>query len=91
MTDHQWALLIVTDQILAEIYKGILESNEIPVFLRSDMTQSVYPLLSDVEILVPEEKLAEASELIESVEVVDEATEDISDEEVDDADVGTEE
>lgn len=70
MSKLNWALLLTTDQTLAEIYKSILESNDIPVFLRSDMTQSVYPSLSDVEILVPASQLALATELINNVEII---------------------
>lgn len=71
MSEDKLALLIVTDQTVAEIYKSILESFNIPALLRSDMTQSVYPLLGNVEILVPEEQLVEAQEVIHTVEIAD--------------------
>lgn len=74
MTENSFVVLIVTDPITADIYKGLLESNGIPVFLRSDATRTVHPFfvgtLGDVEILVNETQLTEALALIDGVEII---------------------
>lgn len=74
MKEDMFALLIVTDPITADIYKGLLEANGIPVFLRSDATRTVHPFpvggLGDVEVLISKDQLAEAVTLIDGVEIV---------------------
>lgn len=76
MTEKKWIILTVTDPITAEMYKGLLESSEIPVFLRSDATQIVHPFtvgfLGDVEVLVLKESLSDAQALIEEVDLSEE-------------------
>lgn len=84
MSDAKLALLSVTDQITADIYKSLLESNDIPVFLRSDAAHSIHPftigILADVEVFVREEHLADATALIKDIEVTnDESTDFIND------------
>jgi hypothetical protein len=74
MKENTFAVLIVTDPITADIYKSLLESSDIPVFLRSDITRILHPVtvggLSDVEVLVSEDNLAEAVTLINGVEII---------------------
>lgn len=68
-----WVNLTTTDPITANIYKSLLESSNIPVFLRSDATNTVHPftigVLGDVEILVPPEKLQIAEDLINNLQI----------------------
>lgn len=70
MTKNKYAILIVTDPITADIYKSLLESNNIPVYLRSDIARIVHPVVADVEVLVSEDDLAEAVTLIDGVEII---------------------
>ncbi len=75
MSEIRWAELTTTDPITADIYKSLLESSDIPVFLRSDATYVVHPftmgMLGDVDILVPKELLELAKKLIKEVEIED--------------------
>lgn len=82
MSEDKLALLIVTDQTVAEIYRSILESFNIPVLLRSDMPQTVYPLLGNVEIMVPEEHLAEAQEVVRNIQIADDTDDTIPDDDI---------
>lgn len=76
MAQIKWTQLIITDPFTADILKGLLETSEIPVVLRSDAAQSVHPFtvgfLGDVEIFVPEESLADAQVLIEEIDLSEE-------------------
>lgn len=73
MSKVKWVELTIADPITADIYKGLLESSSIPVFLRSDTTNTVYPFtmgaLGNVDVLVPENQLELAKQLIEEVEI----------------------
>ena len=68
-----WVKLTITDPMTANIYKSLLESSNIPVFLRSDATNTVHPftigVLGDVEILVPPKELHIAEELINNFQI----------------------
>lgn len=76
MTEMKWTILTVTDPITAEMYKGLLESSEIPVILRSNATPTVHPFtvgfLGDVEVLVLKDSLSDAQALIEEIDVSEE-------------------
>lgn len=58
------------DRTEAELIKGLLEGEGITCMLSSDITHSIYPFtmdgLGEIRIYVPEEKVSEASELIEA-------------------------
>lgn len=75
MTEVKWTRVTITGPIEADIYKGLLESNDIPVFLRSDATQTVHPfnvgMLGDVDVMVPEDKVEVARRLMEDVDIED--------------------
>ncbi|AZR73666.1 hypothetical protein BBF96_09875 [Anoxybacter fermentans] len=70
MPEMKWAQLTITDPITADIYKSLLESNDIPVFLHSDTARTVHPftvgMLGNVEVLVLEEHLEAAKKLIKA-------------------------
>lgn len=76
----KWVELTTTDPVTASIYKGLLESSGIPVFLRSDSTNTVYPftigVLGDIDVMVPPKELAEARELINNLQIDEEANAD---------------
>ncbi|MCK4260282.1 MAG: DUF2007 domain-containing protein [Halanaerobiales bacterium] len=80
MSEMNWVVLTITDQITADIYKSLLETNDIPVFLRSDASHSVHPftvgMLGDVDIMVLKVHLEDAKALMEEAEIIDDLSED---------------
>jgi hypothetical protein len=87
MSEQKWVVLDqVPGELQAEILKGLLEANGISVFLSQEGAGKVYGMtvaaLGSVEILVPEQSLPQARQLIddyESGKLID-SLDDISDE-----------
>ncbi len=85
MSEMNWVVLTVSDQITADIYKSLLETNDIPVFLRSDASHSVHPftvgMLGDVEVMVPEKFFEDAKAILEDAEIIEDIPEDSANDE----------
>lgn len=78
MTDIKWIELIVTDHITANIYKGILESNDIPVLFRSNATYSVHPFtVGNVQVMVPDNMFSLAQALTEDAVIIQDPDQEI--------------
>ena len=70
MTTTNWVTaFIVQGELQAEILRGLLEAQGIPVELSQESAARIYGLgvgpLAEVEFLVPEEKLSEAKAIFE--------------------------
>jgi len=66
----KWATLMVPkDPMEAEVIKGKLKSEGIPVFLKREAISRIYAISIDgigkIEILVPEDLLKKAREILE--------------------------
>lgn len=65
MTEHQWTVLTTADnEALAELTRQRLEGAKIPAVLETTGLSAYQGASAPVEIKVPEEKLAEAHELL---------------------------
>lgn len=70
MSEDKWvAVATITGDINAEILKGLLEAQGIPVFLSQEgVGRSIYPVtigrLAEVEILVPDSFKSEAERVL---------------------------
>lgn len=70
MSDEKWVVVAtVTGEINAEIIKGLLEAQGVPVFLSQEgVGRSIYPVtigrLAEVDILVPASSKAEAARVL---------------------------
>lgn len=69
MTGERWVKLTsVWGEVQAQLLKGFLEGENIPVRLQHHVPPSVYPVtvdgLAEVQLLVPEEHLARAQEAL---------------------------
>ena len=65
MSEERWVeLCVVSSEGEAEIIRTLLESQDIPVLFRSNLTRSLYPSLSQVKIFVPRESLEEALDVL---------------------------
>ena len=65
MQEEQWLQLCqVTSEVEAEVIRSLLLAADIPVMLRSSLARSVYPSLSQIKILVPQEDLEAAQEIL---------------------------
>lgn len=66
---------VAANRLEAEVVRGRLESEEIPAVLRGEALGSVYGLthgpLAQVEVLVPEELLERAEQVLDTVAVED--------------------
>ncbi|MBP8614530.1 MAG: DUF2007 domain-containing protein [Firmicutes bacterium] len=69
MNDKSWVeLCTVSTEIEAELVRSVLESCGIAVLLRASLPTRVYPGLSPVKVLVPEEDLELAEKALKSKE-----------------------
>lgn len=69
-SEEQWVeLRVVHDESEAEVIRTLLEAQDIPVVLRSNLTRSIYPSLSQIRIFVPKDSLQAALELLEESEL----------------------
>ncbi len=73
MDENQWEIIYETSGPgQAELLRGLLEANEIPVFLSQEGAGRAYGFtigrLGRVEILVPESKAEQARQLIKDLE-----------------------
>lgn len=71
MNDNWVELLVTYDSLEAEMIKDLLESGEIPVVIRSAKV-SPYPVnvgkIGEVKVLVREEDLEKAKEVLKDIE-----------------------
>ena len=70
MTEQKWvSAFTVQGELQSQILRGLLEAQGIPVELSEESAARIYGLgvgpMAEVEILVPEEKLAEAQAVFE--------------------------
>lgn len=90
MTEQKWVSAItVQGELQAEILRGLLEAQGVPVQLSGEGVARVYGLtagpLAEVDLLVPETKLSEAQEVVraynagEFEELGDQIEEDLED------------
>ncbi len=89
MSDVAWEVVYETNgMLLAEILRGMLEAQEIPVVLSQEGAGKVYGLtvgtLGKVEILVPDSEVERAERILEdyetnNLEIVDPPDADFSD------------
>jgi hypothetical protein len=73
MSEQNWVTLItVHGELNAELLRGLLEAQEIPVQLSQEGVARVYGIaigpLGEVDLLVPEYKLTEAQEVLQAYE-----------------------
>lgn len=76
MSEHNWIpVTTVQGELQAEVVRGLLEAQGIPVHLSQEGVARAYGFgvgpLSEVEIMVPENYLAAAQEVIESYKAGD--------------------
>jgi hypothetical protein len=70
MSEHTWKLIVsVQGELQAEVVRGLLEAQGIPVFLSQEGAARAYGLgvgpLSEVDILVPDNYVQAAERVIE--------------------------
>jgi len=73
MGNNQWKFVVrVQGDLQAELLRGLLEAQEIPVFLSQEGAGKAFGFtvgpLGEVEILVPEKFLSEAKAIIKQYE-----------------------
>jgi hypothetical protein len=73
MSEENWELVYETnDSVEAELLRGLLEANQVPVFLSQEGAGKAYGLtigrLGRVQILVPESKGEQARQMIADLE-----------------------
>jgi hypothetical protein len=76
MSEHNWkSVTTVQGELQAEVVRGLLEAQGVPVHLSQEGVARAYGLgvgpLSEVEIMVPENYLAAAQEVIQSYKAGD--------------------
>ena len=70
MSDNAWEILdTVAGSLQAEIIRGLLEANDIPVILTQEgIGRSVYPVvigpLANIQILIPQKNIELARQLL---------------------------
>ncbi len=72
MVENWVSVFTVQGELQAEIFRGLLEAQGVPVQLSGEGVARVYGLtagpLAEVDILVPETKLSEAQDVIRAYE-----------------------
>ena len=87
MSEQNWeSVVVVQGELQAELIRGLLESQGIPVRLSQEGVARVYGFtvgpLSEVELLVPENQLSDAQQVIQDYQAgkFEDATEQTEDE-----------
>lgn len=66
MDDTDWvAVRTLRHTAEAEIVRALLESEDIPVMVQSELVQQVYPGLGAIAVLVPKTMLCKAQQILE--------------------------
>jgi hypothetical protein len=73
--DGDWEVVMVVDALTADVLKAALETASIPVVSRQEASGRIIGLtmgsMGEVSLLVPQDRVAEARELIDSSQPID--------------------